>query len=108
MGERDQARRVELQKIAQAGKAAESELRALDAEIAKADEPQPDPIMTATLRAIEQHHLNEANARAVLRAQMAAQFPALVARQRDKAARAKRSAVDAAIAGDGEPDDERI
>ena len=101
MGDREQVRRLELLAIAQAGRDAEVELKALEnADIDKADEPQPDPYMVETLRAIEQHHLNAADARAVIRAHMAAQFPALVAQQRDRAARAKRSAVDASIADD--------
>jgi hypothetical protein len=44
------ARRVELQKIAQAGKAAEAELKAIGAEIDKADGAlEAHPLMVATL-----------------------------------------------------------
>jgi hypothetical protein len=100
------ARRDELQKLQAAGKAAEAELRAIDAEIAKANEPQPDPLMTAALKTIADLHLDKADADAVIRAVRASQFPALVAQQRDQAARAKRAAVDASIADDdGEPDE---
>jgi hypothetical protein len=67
------ARRAELEATMAAGKAAEVELRALDAEIDKADdELLSHPIMVATRKAIEEHHLSDADARAVLRTQRTA------------------------------------
>jgi hypothetical protein len=73
------ARRAELQKIEQAGRDAELELKALDVELAKADEPQPDPYTAETMRVIEEHRLNDVDAEAFKRGRAAAQFPALVA-----------------------------
>jgi hypothetical protein len=84
------ARRDELKAIEAAGRTAEAERKALDAEIEKADAPQPDPYTAETLRMIEQHHLNEADADAFIRARKMAQFPALVAEQRDRKLRAAR------------------
>jgi hypothetical protein len=100
------SRRAELQKIVAVREAAEVELRALDAQIDKAEAPQPDPIMAAALKTIADHHLDKADADAVVRAVRAAQFPALVAQQRDREARAKRAAIDASIADDGEPNED--
>jgi hypothetical protein len=105
--EREQAliaRRDELGKIALAGKDAEAQLRTIDAEIDKAHEPQPDPHTVETLRVIEQHRLNDVDADAFKRGREMAQFPALVAQQRDRDVRAKRAAIDESIADNGERD----
>jgi hypothetical protein len=80
-----------LQKIEQAGRDAEAELRAIDAEIDKADDAlEAHPLMVATLQAIADHHLSDADAHAVIRAQKAALFGLLLTQRRDQAVRTAR------------------
>jgi hypothetical protein len=84
-------RRAELQVIAQAGRAAEAELAALNVEIDKADDAlEAHPLMVATLQAIADHHLSDADAHAVIRAQKAALFGLLLTQRRDQAVRTAR------------------
>jgi hypothetical protein len=96
MHDREQAHRAELQKIQAAGQAAEAELKALDVAIDKADDAlEAHPLMIATRRAIADHHLSDADARALIRAQRTAitmaQVGQRMAEARDERARVARS-----------------